>query len=121
MGLAPKSVDIAREILTEIYHIQTNNKRYESDQYYDGPKSSGSLPIIEYEEDNHLTHQRTGVIMVAGRKSTPGAWENVFINLEDIDKILLDYFYARKKEVPNSDFIEFKKFKKDGIVTLGWF
>lgn len=121
MGLAAKSVDTAREILTEIIHMQRNTRLYEKDQYYDGPESSGSLPLLEYDKDNHLTKFRTGVIMVCGRKSTPGAWENVFINLEGIDQDLLDYFYERKGEVPNSHFIDFKEFQKEGIVSVGFF
>lgn len=119
MGLAPNSVDKAREILTEMVHMQINEQRYSQD-IYDNP-SSGSLPVVEYDEDNHLTHLRTGVIMVAGQKSTPGAWENVFIHLEGINTMLLDYFYERKREVPNTHFIDFKNYQKEGVVTIGFF
>lgn len=120
MGLAPKSVDKAREILTEMVHMQINEERY-SKHDYEGPESSGSLPVIEYDPENHLTKFRTGVIMVAGHKSTPGAWENVFINLEGINTQLLDYFYERKREVPNTHFINFKDYQKEGIVSIGFF
>lgn len=122
MGLAPKSVEIAKEILTEIVHMVQNNRLYSNHDYV-GPKSSGILPQIEYDKDDTRTHVRTHAIMVCGRKITPGAWENVFINVdaEWLDTQVLDYFYERKKEVPNSHFINFKEFQKEGIVSLGWF
>jgi hypothetical protein len=122
MGLAPKSVEIAKEILTEIVHMVQNN-RLSSNHDYEGPESSGSLPVVEYDKHDARTHVMTHSIMVCGRKSTPGAWENVFINVdaEWLDTQVLDYFYERKKEVPNSHFINFKEFQKEGIVSLGWF
>lgn len=120
MGLAPKSVDIAREILTEVIHLQRNLQRC-NDEDYDKPKSEGPLPLIEHTVDDPKTEFRTLAIMVCGQKSTPGAWENVFINLEGINQALLDHFYARKYDVPNSHFIDFDHYKTEGIVRIGFF
>jgi hypothetical protein len=97
MALSATSVEKAKEILTKMM----DKKKIATEVY------------------NEKNNFKTGKIILAGKVGD--GYENVYINVPEIEKDHLDYFYERKKEVPNSHFIIFKHYKKQGVVQIGWF
>ena len=93
MALNNRNVEKAMEILSEV-------------------AGTGSKAFIVGNKKNQW---RRDIIIVYGEVGD--GWENVFINIEDIQQHQLDLFYDRRKEVHNSHFHN----TKGKITSIGWF
>ena len=75
-----------------------------------------SIPSKQFNKDKPY---ETGKIILQGKVGD--GYENVYLNVPEMSRDILDYFYNNKNKVPNSHFIIFKHYKTEGVVQIGWF
>jgi len=97
MALSGTSVEKAKKILAEMMDRK-------------------SIPTVVHTKEKEFV---TGKIILQSRVGD--GYENVYMNIPEMTKDILDYFYNNKNKVPNSHFINFKKYKTEGVVQIGWF